>query len=290
MGVPCVYHGESLGLSMVGLSLLMLLGSAQAGVLAEGLESARAKIEAGEPAGVLDALKGLEDRAAEAVELVPATELGRVGMYRGMAAYLEDPEDDAALEHWRAAFTLSPDLQWEPSPDLGEGQAVFEAIRREVTSRPWLDPSPKVLPKDTLLFIDGLPLSKVDEVVEGEHFVQARCPDGVIRGQWTDLGRRFSWADVCTGGPQPLVAFSAPTVQARPRLAVGAGSLVLSGLLYAVASQMEAAYLDPTNPDISTLDELDALRAATNRLAMVSGAVGLVGTGLTASAFMRVSF
>ena len=71
---------------------------------------------------------------------------------------------------------------------------------------------------------------------------------------------------------------------------MGAGSLALSGLLYVIASQMEAAYLDPTNPDIATVDELDALRTSTNRMALISGAAGLVGTGLSASAFLQVNF
>lgn len=198
------------------MSLILLLGLALAapGGFREALAAAEAAIARGDAAAAAAALDAAEAAAPTHGALLPAAEIGRIPFLRGAAAWRAGALDEA-LGHWRRTLaqvpTFTPDPAVLPDP---EAQDAFYALVDEVRAFPEVATG---LPGDlggTLYFIDGRRLTAEDFVFEGRHFVQARCPDGRVVGDWHDFGRAPPYPALCTDGRFPGGAVAAAAAEA----------------------------------------------------------------------------
>jgi len=259
--------------------------------------------------------------AAPRVEVVTdAQAVGELLYYQGLVPMLVGAEGQPGLNDWRDALVVFPELKWDPSLSSNrEQQAVFEALRGEVTQRPVV---PTGVPSErgaAQMFVDGVLHVPGQAVRAGMHLAQVKCPDGEVAGKWTRFETPVSWTKLCSApidltvavaapaededfgfgmdedprqGPDPLpaslVIVAPPPSFAqrwrRPLLLGAGGSMVIAGGLYVGALLSRAKYdkLDARN--IETQTDLDALRARTNAQAGLSVTFGVVGVGMAAVA------
>lgn len=131
---------------------------------------------------------------------VPSHVQGGLVLVQG-AALWSLGDQDGAMDAWREALRVAPALDWDPTlPVEGGGDAVFEALRREVAGRPRTVVG---VPADlgaTQLFVAGRPATPELSLPEGSYLVQAACPDGVLRSRWWKSTKPLRAEKSCPGG------------------------------------------------------------------------------------------
>lgn len=169
--------------------------------LSDALSQAQAALGAGDAATARSVLLEAETLAEQTPRPVAPDSLGRLFYYRGLSAALDAGELEPAMDHWRAAFAVAPELSWESElHDERAWHATFEALRREVSSR---ELTPVAVPDRrgaARLYVDGVAVDEVDGLREGLHLAQITCDDGITRGTWFQAGRRVAWFRLCPGG------------------------------------------------------------------------------------------
>jgi hypothetical protein len=196
---------------MTGAVLFAVAVAAQAAPLSDSLGQARAALASGDAATARSLLAEAETLAAQSPHPLPPASLGQLFYYRGLAAALEAGELEPAMDLWRAAFAVAPALSWESElRDERAWHATFEALRREVASR---ETRPLSVPDRrgaARLYVDGVPVDKLEGVREGLHLAQITCDDGTTRGAWFQAGRRVAWFRLCPGGIDRDAVAAAP--------------------------------------------------------------------------------
>lgn len=184
---------------------MILLGLAiawaQATGFAEAMRAADAAMAAGDWTAARLAVEAARAAAPASPTLLPASEVGRLGFYRGAIEWRAGFKD-RALDLWRATLAQVPAqppiAAALPDP---EGQDAFYALVAEVRGFKEVPTGLPADPGDTLLFIDGRRLGPEDFVFVGEHLLQARCPDHSVHGAWWTFGEPpADWLAVCAGG------------------------------------------------------------------------------------------
>ena len=87
---------------------------------------------------------------------------------------------------------------------------------------------------------------------------------------------------------EDVVVLSAWQKINKPYLAVAAGLATLSGLSYSAASTANSEYYDIDNPEINSMDDLNALQSRTNRYMSASIGLGIGAAAMYTAAFWRV--
>jgi len=150
-------------------------------------------------------------------------------------------------------------------------------------------------------------------VYQGEHFAQFECPndsDDTVQlvSKWVTFERKFDWLGMCpstfdvtkmpvveeseddgfgdlfaTGPQTPEVNLNNPALILplwdrlnKNTLYAAGGTAVVATALYSVALSNRAAFMDVSNPDLQTLDDLDAFRKQTNIISRTSLGFGVV--------------
>lgn len=164
------------------------------------LQAMRAAVVAGEPEQALGLAKQTRKVLQTSQEPVPAHVQGGLAMVEGAARWSAD-DRDLAMDAWRAALRVAPELAWDPDlPAAGDADAVFEALRREVRGRPTTVVG---VPADlgaTQLYVAGRPATPELALPEGAYLVQAACPDGVLRSRWWRSDKPLKAEKSCPGG------------------------------------------------------------------------------------------
>ncbi len=164
------------------------------------LTSMHSAVVAGESERAIDLGKQAKKVLLASTEPVPAHVQGGLAMVQG-SAWWSIGEQDTAMEAWRAALRVAPQLAWDPDlPTTGDADAVFEALRREVRSRPTTVVG---VPADlgaTQLYVAGQPATPELALAEGSYLVQAACPDGVLRSRWWKSSKPLKAERSCPGG------------------------------------------------------------------------------------------
>ena len=154
-------------------------------------------------------------------------------------------------------------------------------------------------------------------VYQGEHFAQIECPNDTddslqLVSTWVTFERKFDWIKLCpnsfdltkipevaeeddsgfgdmfASGPQtPEVNLNNPLLLLplwdrlnKPILYSAGGTAAVAGALYGVALSQRSLFLDASNPDLQTIEDLDAFRSQTNIIARTSLTFGIVSGGL----------
>lgn len=192
---------------------------AQATGFAEAMQAADAAMAAGDWSAARAAVEAAWAAAPESPTLLPASEVGRIGFYRGAIEWRAGSRD-RALDHWRATLAQVPAMQPDATalPDP-EGQDAFYALVAEVRGFKEVPTGLPADPGEALLFIDGRRLGPEDFVFVGEHLLQARCPDRSVHGAWWTFGAPpADWLAVCSGGTwaPPVAADDRSRTPRRP--------------------------------------------------------------------------
>ncbi len=141
------------------------------------------------------ALKAL----GQAEEIVSTDLLAALHFTRGLALW--DQQSEAAMEAWREALRVRPDLSWS-----GEGwvepsaETVFEALRREVASYSRIDLGTPEEAAAERVYVAGRSLEESRGLPEGRHLVQARCDEGQVVSRWWSFGNPPDYQRLCPGG------------------------------------------------------------------------------------------
>jgi len=164
------------------------------------LRAMHAAVLSGEAEQAIDLSRQAKKVLLASAEPVPAHVQGGLAMVQG-AAYWSMGEQDTAMNAWRSALRVDPQLAWDPDlPAEGDADAVFEALRREVRGRPTTVVG---VPADlgaTRLFVAGQPATPDLALAEGSYLVQAACPDGVLRSRWWKSSKPLKAERSCPGG------------------------------------------------------------------------------------------
>jgi len=183
----------------VWLPTFLLLGTALAADLGPQLATAHQAIDEGKAGPALRILDEAEAAAETGDILVPASVLARIWVYRGMAGRIAGIDDDQVLGLWRQALVLDLSVPFDEELWPGDDGILFEALRREVRDRPRVDAQVPELTGAAQLFVDGRRVGSGDQVLEGRHLAQIRCPDDAVYGTWTDFSRKLKWLKLCPG-------------------------------------------------------------------------------------------
>jgi hypothetical protein len=164
------------------------------------LQAMHASVLAGEAEQALALSKRGKKLLLASEEPVPAHVQGGLIVVQGVAHWRLG-EQDAAMDAWRAALRVAPELAWDPTlPADGGADAVFEALRREVAGR---SKTVVGVPADlgaTQLYVAGRPATPDLALPEGSYLVQAACPDGVLRSRWWKSSKPLKAEKSCPGG------------------------------------------------------------------------------------------
>ncbi len=159
-----------------------------------------AAVVAGEPGQVVALGKQTRKVLLSSTEPVPAHVQGGLELVLG-AAHWSLGEQDDAMDAWRAALRVAPELSWDDAlPAEGDADAVFEALRREVRGRPRTVVGVPADLGSTRLFVAGQPATPELALPEGSYLVQASCPDGVLRSRWWRSDKPLRAEKSCPGG------------------------------------------------------------------------------------------
>ena len=310
---------------MVLFSLGFAVSTAWAGAGLDGVSAARQALVDGDTERASVLLMQARPNLASEAGILTAKQIAELVYLEGLTPRIAGLEREQDVDKWRDALTIYPSLRWDR--ELLNDKALrgyFEALRAEVSQR---EPVPTRVPaKRGLLraYVDGVEHSESQAVRSGQHLIQVQCPDGEVRGQWTDLEKAPDWLDLCPNpvdlavptpvaeiddfamddvdlsqGPEPL-PWVEPVAPARIRqplripertLWIGAGVAgALSVATYAAALAARAKYDKTDPPELNAVSELDAQRRKTNRLVGASGGLLLVAGGLSAVAVVGVEF
>lgn len=253
-----------------------------------------------------DVLRQTENLLPCMEELVDVELLGRFGRHYALTSFLQQDADQAI--RWAHMFL-------ETAPDLGWGDTPEEhPLRNMIAAQPLEDPEPPgpdagfAIEKKGAVFLNGRftaqPVARdgmqhlVQIFQSGGYLVEARWQDGSVwaDGMVDDSGPtpQPKFYDPATGkittkGKAPPIAGTVAPKKSLPivPLAAGAGLLVVSGALYAVAGvtkgQFKCNPADGGENCPATSEELTALRSRANLLVLGSGIalVGGLGVGVT---------
>ena len=164
------------------------------------LDDMRAAMVAGEVDEAIAMAKQTRKVLKASGEPVTAHVQAGLALVEGAARWSVDDQDDA-MEAWRTALRLIPELTWDPDlPAVNDADAVFEALRREVRGRA---KTVVGVPADlgaTQLYVAGQPATPDMALPEGSYLVQAACPDGELRSRWWRSDKPLKAEKSCPGG------------------------------------------------------------------------------------------
>ncbi len=199
----------------VAALLLLLSGAAWAqdgGGYVSLLDQVKSAIAAKDYKTARSLLAQAEAAAPTSEALIMEKDLARLPFYRGLVEWRDGDKDTAALNHWRAAITLS--TSFEPEADVlpeAEGQDVYYALMGEVKAKDAVTLGLPEDPGDTVIFVDGRRMEPFDAVIVGTHFIQMRCGEGNVVGSWYTFGAPPpDYLTLCSGGTYPVVKGGKP--------------------------------------------------------------------------------
>ena len=310
---------------MAWLLSILICGSALAGRGQEGLKAGREALVAGEAErGAMLFVQARMNLSTEPA-VVDAQTIAEVIYLETIASRINGLERKGDVDRWREALNIYPGLQWDRELLDDNGlRAYFEALRQEVSQR---EPRPTRVPERRGLmraYVDGVEHGPGQAVRTGPHLLQVVCPNGKVRGTWSDLEEMPAWIGMCPdkidlsvvpavaevdefsldepdprAGPEPLVWVEpAPVIKNSvafnlgPRdLWLGASAMGAAAVItYAAALAARAKYDDIDNPKLNSPSALKAQRKRTNRLVGASGGFVVMGGGMAVAATMGVEF
>ena len=247
-------------------------------------------------------------------------------LYRGNALYLQSQAGH--LDDWRKALIIHPYLEWnENLVTDSEAWDIFLAIKGEIRTRNEVDIGIPEKNGRALIFVDGVQRLEGDTVPEGEHFVQVQCPKGDIQSFYTTFRKPIKWHKACPykydineevevviesewdafgpafGNTEAPIDINEETSSSsegeeeyvspweridKNLVYTSAGLVVVGSALYTLAYSGKNAYMDLENPDIKSVEDLDALRSKTNNRFFASmGSYG-VAAGVYSYAIWKI--
>jgi len=313
-----------LGVGLIG-ALLAWTTAAFAGPGLDGIAAARESLVAGESERATMLLVQARLNLPKEPAVVEAGHVGELLYLEGLAPRVGGLEREQDVERWRQALTVFPTLRW--ARDVMDDKALrgyFEALRSEVRQR---EPVSTGVPAKRGLikaFVDGVEHTTGQAVRSGVHLAQVECPNGEVRGEWTDFSAPLDWVGLCPGkvdlsaepevmeedefsldepsplgGPEPLVWVEpiAPIVQRQPirleprTLWIGAGVAGGAAVATYAGALMARNKYDQLEPAaFNSLSELEQQRSKTNALALTSAGLFSVAAVLSAGAVWGVEF
>ena len=127
-------------------------------------------------------LEAFESYALEATPSASAQSLADMNFLMGVMEYYLNQDEEAAKARWAWTLQIFSDYRWDEELVGGAGQDLFEEVRQSVAASPVFA---LVEESETLglpVFFDGNKLQSGSMVRPGQHLIQARCSDGVVRG------------------------------------------------------------------------------------------------------------
>ncbi len=309
-------------------AILLCISMAQAGTVQENVSAARDALAEKDIERAMSLLTQARMSVGNETQVLDAATIAQLVYLEGLGPRLMGAERDRDVDKWRDALVIFPSLQWDR--ELLDDKALrgfFEALRAETGQR---EPVATQVPAQRGLlkaYVDGVEHVDMQAVRSGMHVAQVECPNGDIRGQWTDFQSAFEWLDMCPegvdvsvetpvaevdefaldddnprAGPSPL-AWSAPApvkpvrakrvgpVLDRKVLLIGAASgLAVSGVTYLAALAARGKYDDLSGDGLNSPSELKRQRKKTNGLVYLSGVVGTAGAGMAVMATFSGDF
>ena len=278
---------------------VLLLAVLSAGAVDDHVDAGLASIKAGDFDAAREHLDDAEGALVDSEEVVLATTLASIHYYRGVIEFY-DGNEDATLDHWRAALVADSSFGFDTSlvadPDPAD---LFEALRSEVGQRPQV--ASGVVEDGPRVYIDGRLMHDYDHVVQGGHLVQVLCEDGGLYSTVQEFPPTPVYASLCPGYvPAVVEAVPLPEPELGPRKLVGPALMGGGGLLIAAGVALNFAVVAPTwreieqaraFPFVQDRASADALSDTFNRARWAT--VGLWGAGaasLGAGAVWTVKF
>lgn len=162
------------------------------------VEAARNAVLEGRYADAARSLDAATAHAPTASALLLPADLASIPFLRGAVAWREGDPDEA-FEHWRVAHATWPDFAPDPAvlPDPS-AQDAYYALSGEIEGGEQIPVGP--VGDELPVYVDGLARAEGDTVPAGRRFVQVRCADGHLAGQWYDFGAApDAYAALCEG-------------------------------------------------------------------------------------------
>jgi len=310
---------------MVLFAIGFAVSTAWAGPGIDGVLAARQALVDGDTERASMLLMQARPNLASETQILTAKQVAELVYLEGLTPRLAGLEREQDVDKWRDALTIYPTLRWDR--ELLNDKALrgyFEALRAEVSQR---EPVPTRVPAERGLlkaYVDGVEHAESQAVLAGQHLIQVQCPDGEIRGQWSNLQRAPEWLELCPNpvdlsvptpvaeefefamdeavpgqGPDPLT-WVEPVAPVRVRqplripkraMWIGAGVAgALSLATYTAALAARAKYDKTDPPKFNSVSELESQRRKTNRLVGASGGLMLVAGGLGVAAVVGGEF
>jgi len=302
------------------LAFLLSLSMAQAGEYEDSLATAREAIVAEDYAKATEILNSAEKLAPMSPEILKSADIAQIWYLYGVLKHLQGQDP---LEDWRQALVMHLGHEWDSELITDEGaQDAFIALKTEVQKRSIVSLQVPEKYGQAKLYVDGFMRAPADFSYQGMHLAQIKCPNGEVYGQWATFEKKVKWIKMCPdkfdvedmpepevedewamfssmGGDDGMVApevnmeneMVAPPVWDRlnkPALYSAGGAAVVSSIFYAMALSGKNAFNDLDNPDITSNDDLQALRASTNAKAITSASLGTAAVGLYFVAFWNL--
>lgn len=292
----------------------LLIGSAVAEPLSVEVGRVKSALERGDFDGAAQMIPLTMSGAPYTNEVVDAQTVGELLYYQGLLPRMMGVQRPGDLDLWRDALVIFPRLEW--SKDLlddRDQQAVFEALRGEVSQRSAVAtdvPEQRGLAR---MYVDGVEHEQAQAVSAGLHLVQVACPGGKVAGRWTRLDKPVAWLELCPqpvdlgvspaqaeeddpfgdmdnprAGPDPLPLRLVPVAQLpsfsvrwKSKLLIGAGaSAVVAGGLYTAALLSRSKYDTLDAGSVQNQADLDSLRSTTNTQVGLSLVFAGAGIGM----------
>ena len=186
--------------------LMSLMSAALAGPVDDSLAKAKAAVVAKDPKAAMAACVEAEAAAVAEGAVVMAEPLARIHFYRGLALRQMADKKGKDLDAFRAALAIDSRFVWDEAVLKDDtAQDLFEALRAEVRDRKKVDPGVPEKTGAAKVFVDGTRVKMGDTVLTGRHLGQIQCPDGVVKGVWTDFSKPVNWFKMCPGGVDTTV-------------------------------------------------------------------------------------
>ena len=312
-------------------TLVMCMGLVHAGTVRENVDAARDSLAEKDVERAMSLLAQARMSVGNEAQLLDAATIAQLVYLEGLGPRIMGAERERDVDKWRSALVIFPKLQWDR--ELLDDKALrgfFEALRAETSQREPV--STQVPAKRGMLkaYVDGVEHTEMQAVRAGSHVAQVQCPDGIIRGAWTEFSEEFDWIGLCPNGvdlsvatpvaeedefaldddnpragPGPL-AWTAPVavpvvkpvraqrtgpvVDKRVLLIGAATGLAVSGVTYVAALMARGKYDDLSTDGLNSPSELKRQRKKTNGLVYVSGVFGVAGAGMGVAATFSGDF
>ena len=310
---------------MIGV-VLLFMGLAQAGAFSENVRVARSSMVEKDVERAMSLLVQARMSVPNEQQILDAATIAQLVYLEGLGPRILGAERERDVDKWRNALVIFPSLQWDRELlDDKSLRGFFEALRAETSQRDAVAthvPAQRGLLK---AYVDGVEHVEMQAVRSGLHVAQVQCPDGTIKGEWTDFTETFDWIALCPNldlsvetpvaeidefalddenpraGPSPL-AWSppaarpvrakriGPVVDRQVLLISAATGLAVSGVTYIAALAARAKYDNLGTDGLNTPSELRQQRKKTNGLVYVSGVMGTAGAGLAVAATLSGEF